>query len=102
MRITRLGGARARFELVLEWRDGPVVVYQHSEGAPGYYHSEWIEGEQRAILVNDQKVSVLFPSRRARAVRVPRRPELSRRCSTTFSRLCEPGARPDSVPRTTC
>ena len=34
MRITRLGGARARFELVLEWRDGPVVVYQHSEGSP--------------------------------------------------------------------
>ena len=94
MRITRLGGARARFELVLEWRDGPVVVYQHSEGAPGYYHSEWIEGEQRAILVNDQKVSVLFPSRRARAVRVPRRPEPEQAVLDDFLEALRTGSAP--------
>lgn len=78
MSVTRLGesptGPRLRFELVLEWLDGPAVLYQHSEGAPGYHHSEWIEGDSRAILVDDQRVSVLFPSHRPRTVRVPRGP----------------------------
>jgi predicted dehydrogenase len=75
MTVTRLGGERQRFDVRLDWSDGPSVVYQHSEGAPGYYHSEWIEGEHRAILVDDQDVSLLFPSQRPRRVRVPRGPE---------------------------
>jgi predicted dehydrogenase len=75
MRVTRLGGDRKRFDVHLEWSDGPSVVYQHSEGAPGYYHSEWIECENRAILVDDQDVSLLFPSQRPRRVRVRRGPD---------------------------
>jgi predicted dehydrogenase len=75
MRITRLdepSDARVRFDLALEWRDGPSFVYQHSEGAPGYHHSEWIECERRAIVVDDQDVSLRFPSHRPRPVRVSR------------------------------
>ena len=79
MSVTRLGessdASRLRFELALIWRDGPAVLYQHSEGAPGYHHSEWIEGERRAILVDDQEVAVLFPSHRPRSVRVARGPD---------------------------
>jgi predicted dehydrogenase len=75
MKVTRLTGERQRFDVHLEWSDGPSVLYQHSEGAPGYYHSEWVEGENRAILVDDQDVSLLFPSQRPRPVRVPRGPE---------------------------
>jgi predicted dehydrogenase len=79
MTVTPLGepraAARARFQIMLEWREGPAVTYQHSEGAPGFYHSEWIEGERRAILVNDQNVSVLFPRYRARRVIPPRAPQ---------------------------
>jgi predicted dehydrogenase len=79
MTVTRLGespaDARARFQIVLEWREGPTVVYQHSEGAPGFYHSEWIEGERRAILVKNQNVSVLFPRHRPRRVIAPRGPQ---------------------------
>ncbi len=79
MTVTRLGespaDSRARFQILLEWREGPTVVYQHSEGAPGFYHSEWIEAELRAILVHDQSVSVLFPRRRARRVIAPRGPQ---------------------------
>ena len=78
MTVTGLGtsaaGGRSRFRILLEWRDGPVVVYQHSEGAPGFYHSEWIECERRAILVKNQSVSVLFPRHRARPVIAPRGP----------------------------
>jgi predicted dehydrogenase len=75
MTVSRLGGARRRFEIALTWRDGSSVLYQHSEGAPGYHHAEWLEGERRAILVDDQDVSLLFPSQRPRPVRVPRGPE---------------------------
>jgi predicted dehydrogenase len=75
MTVAHLGGERQRFDVRLEWSDGSSVLYQHSEGAPGYYHSEWIEGEHRAILVDDQDVSLLFPSQRPRRVRVPRGPE---------------------------
>jgi predicted dehydrogenase len=75
MKVAPLSGDRQRFDLVLEWSDGPSVLYQHSEGAPGYYHSEWIECESRAILVDDQDVSLLFPSQRPRPVRVPREPD---------------------------
>jgi predicted dehydrogenase len=79
MKVARLGASpadeRLLFRLLLEWPEGPAVVYQHSEGAPGFYHSEWIEGEQRAILVNDQNVRVLFPRHRARRVNPPRGPQ---------------------------
>jgi predicted dehydrogenase len=77
MSVRRLedpGEVRLRLELTLDWAGGPAVLYQHSEGAPGYYHSEWLEGEQRSIVVRDQDVSVLFPSHRPRAVRVGRQP----------------------------
>jgi predicted dehydrogenase len=78
MTVAPLGASpadvRLLFRILLEWREGPVVVYHHSEGAPGFYHSEWIEGERRAILVNDQNVSVLFPRHRARRVIPPRAP----------------------------
>lgn len=78
MIVTRLGKAsnarRLRFDLTLVWPNGPSVRYQHSEGAPGYYHWEWIECERRAIAVDDQDVSVLFDSFRPRRVRVPRSP----------------------------
>jgi predicted dehydrogenase len=78
MTVTPLGkspaGARVRFQILLEWPEGPAVVYQHSEGAPGFHHSEWIEGERRAILVKNQNVSVLFPRHRARPVIVSRGP----------------------------
>jgi hypothetical protein len=78
MRVTDCGeqssGPRSRFELTLVWRDGPEVLYQHSEGSPGYHHSEWIECEHRAILVDDQQVSVLVPSQRPRRVRAARHP----------------------------
>ena len=75
MSVTRLAGDRQRYDVQLGWSGGPSVVYQHSEGAPGYYHSEWIECEHRAIQVDDQDVSLLFPSQRPRRVRVPRGPD---------------------------
>ena len=72
MTVTRLGespeGGRTAYRILLDWRDGPTVVYQHSEGAPGFYHSEWIECERRAILVQNQRVSLLFPRHRPRPV----------------------------------
>ena len=62
------------FELSLAWPTGFSVVYRHSEGAPGFYHYEWIEGDRRAILVHDQKVSLFFPGHRPRRVAPPRGP----------------------------
>jgi predicted dehydrogenase len=78
MTVTQIGGdaaAHALFQLRLEWHDGPTVVYTHSEGAPGFRHSEWIECERRAVLVENQAVSLVFPRHRPRRVRVPRRPQ---------------------------
>jgi myo-inositol 2-dehydrogenase/D-chiro-inositol 1-dehydrogenase len=79
MIVKRLGTSpadgRLLFRILLEWQEGPAVVYQHSEGAPGFYHAEWIEGERRAIIVRDQNVSVLFPHHRARPVLAPRAPQ---------------------------
>jgi predicted dehydrogenase len=78
MTVTRLGtsthDARTRFHILLEWLEGPTVVYQHTEGAPGFFHSEWIEGERRAILVENQNVRVVFPRHRPRRVFAPRAP----------------------------
>jgi predicted dehydrogenase len=65
---------RQRFRIELEWPGGVGVVYEHSEGAPGFFHEEWIEGATCAIVVRDQKASILFGSRRPRAVSVPRGP----------------------------
>ena len=65
---------RIHLAILLRWRDGPSVVYRHSEGAPGFHHSEWIEGERGMILVDDQRVSLLVPGRRRQRVRVSRRP----------------------------
>jgi predicted dehydrogenase len=98
MTVTRLdespAEARARFQILLEWREGPAVVYQHSEGAPGYYHSEWIEGERRAILVHDQSVSVLFPRHRARPVFVLRAPQPEQAILDDFLRALRSGNAP--------
>ena len=85
---------RLRFDLTLVWPDGPSVRYQHSEGAPGYYHWEWIECERRAIAVNDQDVSVLFGSRRSRAVRLPRRPAPEQMILDEFLDSLESGEAP--------
>jgi predicted dehydrogenase len=78
-------GARApglppgdRYTIDLRWRDGPAVLYVHSEGAPAFHHAEWIEGQERAIAVSDQRVSVARPGRRPQRVRVPRGPEPER------------------------
>jgi predicted dehydrogenase len=76
--VTALGGppaGRALYGIELRWADGPVVSYRHSEGAPGYHHSEWIECERRAVVVDDQDVGVLFPRSRARPVSPGRGPE---------------------------
>jgi predicted dehydrogenase len=98
MTVTRLGespgDARARFQILLEWREGPAVVYQHSEGAPGYYHSEWIEGERRAVVVHDQSVSVLFPRHRARRVIAPRGPKPEQAVLDDFLGALRSGNRP--------
>ncbi len=97
MTVRRLGRTsenRLRFELTLAWRDGPVILYQHSEGAPGYYHAEWIEGERRSILVDDQDVSVLFPSQRPHAVRVPRHPAPEQAVLDAFVDSIETGESP--------
>jgi predicted dehydrogenase len=63
-----------RYRIELEWREGPGIVYEHSEGAPGFFHAEWIETGRHAIVVRDQDVSILFDGRRPRAVSVPRGP----------------------------
>jgi predicted dehydrogenase len=65
---------RTHFTIRLGWDEGPVVTYVHSEGAPGFHHTEWIEGNRSAILVEDQDVTVILPSSRARRVRTPRGP----------------------------
>ena len=78
MTVTQIGSdaaAHALFQMQLEWQDGPTVVYTHSEGAPGFRHSEWIECERRAVLVENQAVSLVFPRHRPRRVRVPRGPQ---------------------------
>lgn len=78
MTVTQVGGdevAHALFQIQLEWRDGPTVVYRHSEGAPGFHHSEWIECELRAVLVGNQGASMVFPRHRPRRVSVPRGPQ---------------------------
>ena len=67
-------GLRQHYRIVLEWPGGLGVRYEHSEGAPGFFHEEWIEGAGRAIVVRDQEVSVLFDGRRPRRVSVPREP----------------------------
>ncbi len=63
--------ARRRYRIELEWPGGVGVVYEHSEGAPGFFHEEWIEGAHSAIVVRDQEASILFDGRRPRAVSVP-------------------------------
>jgi predicted dehydrogenase len=63
-----------RYRVELEWREGPGIVYEHSEGAPGFFHAEWIEAGRHAIVVRDQDVSILFAGRRPRTVSVPRGP----------------------------
>ncbi len=68
------GGGTGHYRILLDWSGGPGAVYLHSEGAPGFFHSEWIEQESGAILVRDQQVSTLFPHHRPRRVRVPRSP----------------------------
>jgi predicted dehydrogenase len=68
------GGGNSHYRILLDWPGGPSAVYLHSEGAPGFFHSEWIERESGAILVRDQQVSTLFPHHRPRRVRAPRRP----------------------------
>ena len=68
------GGGIGHYRILLDWSGGPSAVYLHSEGAPGYFHSEWIERESGAIVVRDQQVSTLFPHHRPRRVRVPRNP----------------------------
>ena len=67
--------AGERYVARLRWRDGPSVLYVHSEGAPAFHHAEWLEGSESAIVVADQRVSVARPNRRHRRVRVPRGPE---------------------------
>lgn len=67
-------GVRQRYRIALEWPGGLGVRYEHSEGAPGFLHEEWIEGTGQAIVVRDQDVRVLFDGRRARRVSVPRKP----------------------------
>jgi predicted dehydrogenase len=71
------GGAAAHtlFQLQLEWRGGPTVVYTHSEGARGFRHSEWMECELRAVVVENQTVSLVFPRHSLRRVSVPRGPQ---------------------------
>jgi predicted dehydrogenase len=64
---------RLHVELSLHWPGGLRVAYTHSEGAPGFYHWEWIEGADRALIVEGQRVSVIFPSHRARRVPDPGR-----------------------------
>jgi predicted dehydrogenase len=70
--------AGERYTLRLIWRDGPSVLYVHTEGAPAFHHSEWIEGRDSAIVVVDQRVSIARPQRRPRRVHVPRGPEPER------------------------
>jgi predicted dehydrogenase len=66
--------SRRRYRIELEWPGGVGVVYEHSEGAPGFFHEEWIEGARSAIVVRDQQASILFDGRRPRPVSVPRGP----------------------------
>jgi predicted dehydrogenase len=66
---------RTRFTIHLCWHKGPVVVYTHSEGAPGFHHTEWIEGDRSAIFVDDQDVAMVHASGRPRRIRVPRGPD---------------------------
>ena len=68
------GGGISHYRILLDWSGGPGAAYLHSEGAPGFFHSEWIERESGAILVRDQQVSTLFPHHRPRRVRAPRNP----------------------------
>src|SRR5581483_866649 len=51
-----LGGAGGRaYRIELEWPDGLAVEYTHSEGAPAYFHAEWIEAGRGAIAVADPR-----------------------------------------------
>jgi predicted dehydrogenase len=53
----------AAFDVELCWSNGARIRYNHSEGAPGFHHVEYIEGRQGAIKVDDQRV-YLAPSGR--------------------------------------
>ena len=76
MSVREVGGVepRQRYRIELEWPGAVGVIYEHSEGAPGFFHAEWIEGARCAIVVRDQKASILFDGRRPRPVSVPRGP----------------------------
>ena len=65
---------RTHFTIRLGWDEGTAVGYLHSEGAPAFHHTEWIEGSRSAILVEGQNVSVALPNRRPRRIRTPRGP----------------------------
>jgi len=70
-----LGGAGGRaYRIELEWPDGLAVEYTHSEGAPAYFHAEWIEAGRGAIAVADQEVRLLADGSRPRRVSPPRGP----------------------------
>jgi predicted dehydrogenase len=70
-RIESWAESRLHVELGLHWPDGFRIAYTHSEGAPGFHHWEWIEGEERALVVSDQSVSMIAPDGRARRVPDP-------------------------------
>lgn len=90
----RRAGAPGRqtYGLRLEWQNGPQVLYEHSEGAPGYHHAEWLEGERRAISVWQHRVSVLFSGRRPRRVRPPRGPTPDRTLVLELARVVHGGS----------
>ena len=97
MTVTQVGTgevAHALFQIQLEWRDGPTVVYRHSEGAPGFHHAEWIECERRAVLVENQRVSLVFPRHRPRRVSVPRGPQPEQAVLDDFLGAVESGDAP--------
>ena len=62
------------YELELTWSNGARIQYQHSEGAPGFHHLEYLEGRDGVITVDDQRVTLAPSHRRARrlfALRIP-------------------------------
>ncbi|HZP73582.1 MAG TPA: Gfo/Idh/MocA family oxidoreductase [Gaiellaceae bacterium] len=72
-RASIAGSARSELVLRYGWASGLWATVTHVEGAPAFHHHEWLETEDAAIIVDDQRVFVQRMGRRRKELHVSAR-----------------------------